>query len=45
MAPSIFDKYRIVLHASKGLSMGQIAQSNGYSKKYRVILDDCGFFS
>jgi DNA-binding CsgD family transcriptional regulator len=32
MAPSVFDKYRIVSLASEGLSMGQIAEVMGIAK-------------
>jgi DNA-binding transcriptional regulator GbsR (MarR family) len=32
MAPSVFDKYRIVLLASEGLSMGQIVEVMGIAK-------------
>jgi DNA-binding CsgD family transcriptional regulator len=32
MARSVFDKYRIVLLASEGLSMGQIAEVMGIAK-------------
>jgi DNA-binding MarR family transcriptional regulator len=32
MAPSVFEKYRIVLLASEGLSMGQIAEVMGIAK-------------
>jgi transposase len=32
MAASVFDKYRIVLLASEGLSMGQIAEVMGIAK-------------
>jgi transposase len=32
LAPSVFDKYRIVLLASEGLSMGQIAEVMGIAK-------------
>jgi hypothetical protein len=32
IAPSVFDKYSIVLLASEGLSMGQIAKVMGTAK-------------
>jgi transposase-like protein len=42
MAPSVFDKYRIVLLASEGLSMGQIAEVMGIAKSV-VTYSACNF--